>query len=223
MEQTKNIQTGEKPGILIAFEGIDGSGKSTQIGMLKERMRQKGICCYTTMEPTDAPIGSLIHQIMTGRVKADPRVIAALFAADRLDHLLNEVDGMVYKINKGINVITDRYYFSSYAYHSGDVDMDWVIKANEQSRNILKPAVHIFIDIDPDEAMERISKNRYHKELFEKKSRLIKVRENYLAAFEKLKKEEKVIIVDGSRDPQVIGDEIWEKIKNEFGGAEWQQ
>ena len=69
----------------------------------------------------------------------------------------------------------------------------------------------------------RISKNRYHKELFEKKSRLIKVRENYLAAFEKLKKEEKVIIVDGSRDPQVIGDEIWEKIKNEFGGAEWQQ
>jgi len=213
MEQTKNIQTGEKPGILIAFEGIDGSGKSTQIGMLKERMRQKGICCYTTMEPTDAPIGSLIHQIMTGRVKADPRVIAALFAADRLDHLLNEVDGMVYKINKGINVITDRYYFSSYAYHSVDVDMDWVIKANEQSSNILRPTVTVFIDTDPDIAIERIAKNRFHQELFEKKSRLMKVREKYFEAFEKLGKVEQIVVVDGNRDEQKIAADIWEKIK----------
>lgn len=53
------------------------------------------------MEPTDSPIGSLIHQIMTGRIKTDNRVIAGLFVADRLDHLLNDVDGVLPQILEG--------------------------------------------------------------------------------------------------------------------------
>ena len=60
----------------------------------------------------------------------DNKAIAALFAADRLDHLLNEVDGIASKIEEGTTVLTDRYYFSSYAYHSVDVPMEWVIRAN---------------------------------------------------------------------------------------------
>ena len=55
-------------GVLIAFEGIDGSGKSTQIRLLAERLREKRISFYTTMEPSDAPIGSMIRQILTGRM-----------------------------------------------------------------------------------------------------------------------------------------------------------
>ena len=211
MKNNKNIQNSK--GNFIAFEGIDGSGKSTQVKMLTEKMKEEGIYCYTTMEPTDSPIGSLIHQIMTGRIKADNKVIAALFAADRLDHLLNDINGIVSKINEGITVISDRYYFSSYAYHSVDMPMDWVIKANEQSSVILKPTVKIFIDVNPDTAIERIAKNRFHQELFEKKSRLVKVREKYLEAFVKLKESERVIIVDGNRSKQEIADDIWDKIK----------
>lgn len=205
-----NVQVNK--GKFIAFEGIDGSGKSTQIRLLNERMKKEGIHCYTTMEPTDSPIGSLIHQIMTGRIKTDNKVIAGLFVADRLDHLLNDINGIVNKINEGTTVITDRYYFSSYAYHSVDMPMDWVIKANEQSSNILRPTVTIFIDISADVAVERIAKNRQHQELFEKKSRLVKVREKYFEAFEKLKDEERVVVVDGSRSEQEIADDIWEKI-----------
>ena len=211
MKNNKNIQNSK--GNFIAFEGIDGSGKSTQVKMLTEKMKEEGIYCYTTMEPTDSPIGSLIHQIMTGRIKADNKVIAALFAADRLDHLLNDINGIVSKINEGITVISDRYYLSSYAYHSVDMPMDWVIKANEQSSVILKPTVNIFIDVNPDTAIERIAKNRFHQELFEKKSRLVKVREKYLEAFVKLKESERVIIVDGNRSKQEIADDIWDKIK----------
>lgn len=211
MKNNKNIQNSK--GNFIAFEGIDGSGKSTQVKMLTEKMKEEGIYCYTTMEPTDSPIGSLIHQIMTGRIKADNKVIAALFAADRLDHLLNDINGIVSKINEGITVISDRYYFSSYAYHSVDMPMDWVIKANEQSSGILKPTVNIFIDVNPDTAIERIARNRFHQELFEKKSRLVKVREKYLEAFVKLKESERVIIVDGNRSKQEIADDIWDKIK----------
>ena len=150
-------------GKFIAFEGIDGSGKSTQIRILAERLKMQGDTCYTTMEPTDSPIGSLIHQIMTGRIKTDNKVIAALFVADRLDHLLNDVDGIVSKVNEGITVLTDRYYFSSYAYQSVDMPMDWIIQANEQSSQILRPTVNIFIDTDPDIAMERIARNRFHR------------------------------------------------------------
>ena len=174
-------------GKFIALEGIDGSGKSTQIQYLAERLKEKQIRYYTTMEPTDSPIGSLIHQIMTGRIKTDNRAIAALFVADRLDHLLNEVNGIAPMLEEGVTVISDRYYFSSYAYHSVDMPMDWVIGANSQCRDIVKPTATVFIDVEPDTALERISKNRFHKELFEKKSRLIQVRGKYLEAFEKQK------------------------------------
>lgn len=210
----KNQQV--KKGKFIAFEGIDGSGKSTQIQLLTKKLRDIGIYCYTTMEPTDSPIGSLIHQIMTGRIRTDNRVIAGLFVADRLDHLLNEVDGVLAKILEGTTVITDRYYFSSYAYHSVDVPMEWVIQANAQSKEILQPTVTIFIDVKPDTAIERIAKNRFHQELFEKKSRLIKVREKYLEAFEKLKDEENVIIIDGNRSQDEIAENIWNEVKKYF-------
>ncbi len=207
-------------GKFIAFEGIDGSGKSTQIRILAERLKMQGDTCYTTMEPTDSPIGYLIHQIMTGRIKTDNKVIAALFVADRLDHLLNDVDGIVSKVNEGITVLTDRYYFSSYAYQSVDMPMDWIIQANEQSSQILRPTVNIFIDTDPDIAMERIARNRFHRELFEKKSRLIEVREKYLEAFEKRKDVERVMIIDGNRSEREIAEDIWEKLQIYPGGRQ---
>ncbi len=200
-------------GSFIAFEGIDGSGKSTQIRRLHERMRDAGIACCTTMEPTASPIGSLIHQIMTGRIKTDNRVTAALFVADRLDHLLNDVDGILHQIDAGVTVLTDRYYLSSYAYQSVDIPMEQVIGANAQSSAILRPTLNIFIDISPDTAMERIQKNRSHRELFEKKSRLVQVREKYLEAFDRLKDVEKIAVIDGERDEQAVADDIWDVVR----------
>lgn len=202
-----------KKGMLLAFEGIDGSGKSTQLQMLKHKLQDEGIGVLTTCEPSPGPVGALIRQILTGRIKADNRVIAALFAADRLDHLLNDRDGMAAKIDEGTTVLTDRYYFSSYAYHSVDVPMDWVITANEESRKILKPDLNIFIDIDADTAMERIARSRTSRELFEKKSMLEKVRENYLKSFDRFSTEEKILMIDGRKKPGEIADIIWEEVK----------
>ncbi len=147
----------------------------------------------------------------------DNKAIAALFAADRLDHLLNEVDGIASKIEEGTTVLTDRYYFSSYAYHSVDVPMEWVIRANEQSALILRPTVNLFIDVDPDTALERIARNRFHQELFEKKSRLVEVRENYKKAFDLLAGEEKYTVIDGNQSREAIADNIWEAVRGYFG------
>mgnify|MGYP004666494755 CR=1 FL=1 len=198
-----------KKGKFIVFEGIDGSGKSTQIRLLAERLNKNGTKCIETREPTDSPVGSLIHQIMTGRMSADNRVIACLFAADRVDHLLNETDGILEKINSGITVISDRYYFSSYAYHGVDMDMDWVINTNSVSSDILRPDATIFMDISAKTAMERITSGRDHIELYEKEERLNAVREKYFEAFEMLKNDEKVNIVDASKSAEDISEEIW--------------
>ena len=70
--------------------------------------------------------------------------------------------------------------------------------------------------MDPDTAIERIAKNRFHQELFEKKSRLVKVREKYFESFEKEKSEENIIIVDGNRSQEEIAKEIWNKISEYF-------
>ena len=69
-------------GRFIVFEGIDGSGKSTQITLLKERLEALGIPVYLTREPTDGPYGSMLHTIMTGRLDACPETIAAMYVAD---------------------------------------------------------------------------------------------------------------------------------------------
>lgn len=214
-QRKQDMDTRQK-GIFLALEGIDGSGKSTQARLLSDRLREMGVPFYATMEPTDSPIGSMIRQVMTGRIQADPRVIAALFTADRLDHLLNEVNGIAGKIEEGISVITDRYYFSSYAYQSVDVPLDWLIQANALSRDILRPALHLFIDVDAGTAMERISQNRFSTELFEERSRLAQVRQNYLDVFERLKDTERVVLVDGNQSQENVAKDIWNAVQGYF-------
>ncbi len=206
----------EKRGAFIAFEGIDGSGKGTQIRKLKKYLEKNGYPIFRTAEPNDSPTGSLIHQIMIGRIKTTNDVIAALFVADRLDHIQNETNGLLKFLNGGINVITDRYYFSSYAYQSVDLPMDWIIAANQPCAQLLRPDVTVFIDVDPKVTMERIEQNRMTKELFEQTDRLIETRKRYFEAFEKLKDTENILVVDGDRDADVIAEEIRTKLMDYF-------
>lgn len=203
----------KKQGKFIVFEGIDGSGKSTQIELLARKMRSEGVQVYTTCEPTDGPIGALIHNIMLGRVKTSNEVIAALFVADRMDHLKNEVNGILDKIEQGITVISDRYYFSSYAYHSIDMSMDWVIMANSICADLLKPDLNLFMDISVEESYRRITQSRVDLELFEKKDILYKTKENYFKAFEKLKNDEKIEIINAEQAEEDIQKDIWKKIE----------
>lgn len=200
-------------GLFFAFEGIDGSGKSTQIHLLKDKLQQRGYRCHETREPTDGPVGSIVHQLMTGRLKADPRVISSLFAADRLDHLTNPINGLETEIKRGVTILSDRYYFSSYAYNGLEMDMDWVIEINRCSAELLRPTMHIFLDIPVELAMERISKNRLYKELYEKEERLRAVREQYFKAFEKLKHQENIVIIDANASVQAVAQRVWEAVQ----------
>ncbi len=194
--------------MFIAFEGIDGSGKSTQLQMLQKYIEDNGGSVYVTREPSDLSIGKTIRRYLTGELKADNRVIAALFVADRLEHILDENDGLLAKINSGTDVLCDRYYFSSYAYQSVDMPMEWIINANSVARELLKPDATIFIDVLPEKAMERINANRESAELFENVDRLRETRSNYFKAFEKLRDTEKVIIIDGHASAEEVHADI---------------
>ena len=204
-------------GKFIALEGIDGSGKSSQIQPLVRRLEGLGVRCRADREPTGGPVGSLIRQIFTGRVSADNRVIAALYAADRIDHLVNEVDGLCAAVDQGITVVSDRYYFSSYAYHSVDVDMDWVIGANSLSAGLLRPTLTVFLDVPVETALDRIRKNRFVEEIFDQEDRLRKTRELYFEAFERLRDVERVAVVDGSGTEEEVGERIWAVVRPYFG------
>ena len=76
----------EQP-LFIVVEGLDGSGKSTQIDLLRHQLQGLGQACYLTGEPTDLPTGQFLRSVLSGEVEADMRTVAALFAADRIEHL----------------------------------------------------------------------------------------------------------------------------------------
>lgn len=195
--------------LFIAFEGIDGSGKSTQVKLLAEFLTHKGHKVYTTYEPTDSRIGVMIRDIFNHRMEGDQRVIAALFAADRLNHLLNSQDGILKKLKEGYTVITDRYYFSSYAYHSvHNIDMEWVIQANALSADLLRPDLNIYIDISPEVSMERLKKGRNSFEMYETLENQKMVYDKYKEAFDRIGDAEKVFVTDGNRKTDLIAEDI---------------
>jgi dTMP kinase len=201
-----------KNNLFLAFEGIDGSGKSTQVQLLSEHLAAAGHKVYTTFEPTDSPIGTMIRDIFSHKMEADHRTIAGLFVADRLDHLLHKTKGVLKKLEEGYTVITDRYYFSSYAYHGVHMPMHWVIEANALSADLLRPNLNIYIDISPEISMERLSKGRSSTEMYETLENLRKVKGKYLEAFEWLSDDERVFITDGNRSPEIVAADIWQEV-----------
>ncbi len=207
-----NNSGGRLRGKFIVFEGIDGSGKSTQLRMISKRLQDLNLKVYTTFEPTDGPIGSLIRQMLSGKMKTDQRTLASLFAADRMDHLVNEENGIHKKVDGGELVICDRYYFSSYAYHAQYMDMEWVIHANSLNAGILRPDLTIFIDVEPETCFERIKNNRSDFEMYEKIDIMKSVRFNYLKAFEYFKGLEKIVVIDGNNPMDQVGNAVFHEV-----------
>ena len=195
--------------LFIALEGIDGSGKSTQAKLLAEKLQQAGHKVHCTSEPTTSPIGTLIRDIFKHKFEADHRTIAGLYVADRLEHLLSKTDGILKKMEEGYTVITDRYYFSSYAYQGTHMSLDWVIEANSLSADLLRPDLNVFIDITPEVSAKRINAGRDSIELYENIENLRHVREKYLESFERLKHKENIFITDGNKKEEELAKDIW--------------
>ena len=209
------MKNNNKRGKFIVFEGIDGSGKTTQINRLVKHLQLTGISVHATKEPTDRPIGKVIRQVLNKELKMSEKTMAAMFLADRLDHIQNEEDGMLNLVEQGTTVVSDRYYLSSYAYHSAHVPLDWVIAANSECAKLLRPDLIFFLDITPEASLERIRKSRAFLDLYETEERLTKVRDNYFKAMKKIEKEENIIVLDATQNEEVIFKQIKKRIEND--------
>jgi dTMP kinase len=188
------------------FEGGDGSGTTTQLSLLSERLNKSGgPCFFPTFEPTDGQIGKLIRAALTKTAFLAPKTLAMLFAADRNEHIYGQ-NGILEHINRGELVISDRYVLSSLVYQGIECGDD--LPASLNSR-FPAPETLIFLDIDPDIALKRM-KNRASLEIYEYREFQVKVREKYkslLGMYSGIGV--RVEIVDASQTPKEVADKVW--------------
>ena len=203
-------------GKFIVFEGTDGSGKSTQMKMLCKYLAGRGVSCFCTREPTDSPFGALLRSCLTGRVEADEHTIAAMFAADRLDHINNGVNGIKKKLSEGETGLWDRYYYSSLAYNGGFVSLDWVAELNRPAMEALRPDLVIYIDLPPEDGMKRVAR-RGETDRYETIEKQKKIHDNYMEVFSRFGKGENVVTVKSENDKGFTQEHIRKAVDKLFG------
>jgi dTMP kinase len=203
------MQKNPYPGKFIAFEGLDGSGSSTQTSLLHNWLNQTSQKfslgrpqAHLTKEPTNNIIGGLIRGQLTSDWKTRPECLQLLFAADRAHHLEKEIIPI---LKKGLTVISDRYAFSTIAYGASEIqDKDWLVGINKP---FILPDLTFFIKVSPKVCLQRIRKNRFHLELFEKEQSLIRVWQTYEELAQQF---ENSYIIDGEKPIE----EVFEEAKN---------
>jgi len=178
--------------MFIIFEGIDGSGLTTQSKILKDYLEEKGNKVFLTKEPTNSHIGRLIRKTLKGSYKMDQETLGLLFAVDRSMHM-----DIIKKELKDSFVICDRYYFSNFAYQMLNVDLNHLIRINSR---FLKPDLTIFLDVPAEVCKKRIDENREHIEIFENRETLERIRKNYIKIIKLFKKKGyNIVKIDGNR------------------------
>lgn len=165
------------PGKFIVLEGIDGAGKSTQGAALAKYFREQKIKSYFTSEPTDSPVGVLIRKHLVKKWRISPDCLELLFAADRANHLDQEITP---KLKKNFAVVCDRYLFSSLAYGSFNLDFDWILELN---KNFILPDLVLYLEVAPRAGVKRIKNEGRSADLYEKTGKLDRVAKNYVKMF----------------------------------------
>lgn len=195
-------------GRFIVFEGIDGAGKTTQIHRLAERLRAEGRTVAITAEPTTSVTGKMLREALSGR---DPRTaseMAALFVLDRIHHNVGE-GGIEQLLAEGVDVICDRYYYSSLAYQGSQTDFEWVKAMNLNCPEIRRPDICIFLDLEPKESLARIRSNRASDEIeiYETEEILGAVRDKFLAVLDTIG--DKVAVIDAAHPIDEVAERVY--------------
>jgi dTMP kinase len=162
-------------GTLVAIEGIDGAGKTTQARRLVEALHARGISARYTKEPTDGPHGRALRaSAVTGRLPPEEEL--ALFVADRREHVATELRPA---LAEGEVVVVDRYYLSTAAYQGArGLDPVAILAANEAFAPI--PGLCLLLDLDPAAGVARVRGRDRVENLFEQVEDLRRCREVFL-------------------------------------------
>lgn len=201
-------------GIFIVFEGIDGAGKTTQVNLLAQNLASLGREVSLSAEPTTLATGKAIRRALSGEEKKSECEMAAMFVLDRIAHNINSEIGIRALTERGTDVISDRYYYSSLAYQGTATDYEWVKAMNINSPEIRRPDLCIYLDLLPEESLERISRGRESFEIYENLEKLTAVRAKFLSVVEDLRRDgESIYVVNAARAAEDIAKEIFEIVK----------
>ena len=201
----------------ITFEGGEGSGKSSQINILKSKLIDKGIDVVCTREPGGTPSAEILRELVTtGEVnKWEPMTEALLMFASRYEHTKNLI---IPSLENGKWVLCDRFYHSTYAYQGLGHGLG--LEAMEALKKIsigeIEPDLVFFLDIDPMEGIKRTMGRHTNEDRFEKMdiSFHTKLRDAFLG-FSKTYSENSVVI-NASQEINKISDIIFEEIEKRF-------
>jgi dTMP kinase len=190
-------------GILIVFEGIDGSGKSTQAEILLEKLQEEDFDAVYFREPSKGKWGRKIKKKALHPDSLSPEEELDLFQKDRRENVEKNLKPALKK--KRI-VILDRYYYSNIAYQGAKgIDEKLIRRMNEEF--VVEPDLVFIFDIDPKKGLERIENRKKKDKLFEREDYLAKVREIFRSF-----KGEKFVHIDALKSKEEISKEIQEII-----------
>ncbi|MDR0643074.1 MAG: dTMP kinase [Treponema sp.] len=202
-------------GNFVVLEGIDGSGTSTQIELLKGRFGSRNSeggmpVLYATAEPGAGELGRLIRRALRGELSLLPETLARLFAADRGEHLYGP-GGLVERAGRGELVVCDRYVPSSLVYQG--------LECGEELPRTLNspfpaPELIVFFDLDPRIAAERI-RDRKEREIYEYLDFQIRVRDRYLSLLPGFRAQGSTVVqIDASRNQAEVAGQLWAVLEN---------
>jgi len=193
------------------FEGLDGSGTSTQLALLQQKLESLAPHCpafMATFEPTDGAIGRLIRSVLKKELVLRPDTLARLFAADRGEHLY-AFGGIIECCKRGELVICDRYTLSSLVYQGIECGMELPRGLNEA---FPAPELLLFFDIEPGIAQQRMA-SRPSLEIFDHIEFQKKVRRQYHALFDEYREAGvRLEIIDASQSVEKVAEDVWKKI-----------
>lgn len=213
----------KRPGRFIVLEGIDGAGTTTQTARLCDRLRAEGRASKSTREPSDGPVGTLVRQVLTGRMVIPGgrspgwTTMALLFAADRLDHVESEIEPM---LASGGVVLSDRYDASSLAYQSVTSGTDssgalqWIRNINRHAR---RPDLTIVLDVSPALGAVRRETRGEAAQLYEQ-NEVQQALATFYRDLQKHQPEDNVVVVDGSRSIDEVHELVYAVVKRAAGG-----
>jgi len=208
----------------VVLEGIDGSGTTTHVARLADRLREGQVAVRATREPSDGPVGSLLRHVLTGRLVVKGgrapgwATMALLFAADRLDHVESDIEPFV--ADGGV-VISDRYVASSLAYQSlssgaeAESAAPWIRALNRYAR---RPDLTIVLDVSPELAARRRERRGEAAQLYEQ-NEMQRALASFYRDLSSHMPGDRIVVVDGGGTIAEVADRVWSSYESAFCSA----
>ena len=201
--------------LFITFEGIDGSGKSTQARLLADRLRAQGCEVVLTREPGGSPGAEDIRRLLVegepGRWTPDTEIL--LFTAARLDHVQRTITPA---LEAGAIVISDRYFDSTRAYQGAETLRERVDQLHEMNVGLV-PDLTLIFDLDPAIGFSRAGARDDTEDRFEKKG--LGFQQELLERFRAIAAQEpdRCTLIDAEGDEDEVGARVWATVEGRLG------